>query len=86
MPGVAQVVSIGVCYSNQCLYSIDVLLLHLCDAGASCEQSKPGQGLDVCVPFQLHTHRKEKQVNRIPMIHPSQDLDLHQPKTKLIKY
>lgn len=37
MPGIAQVVSISVSHSDECLDSVDVLLLHLCDAGAGSE-------------------------------------------------
>lgn len=34
VPGVAQVVPIGVSHSDEGLDGVDVLLLHLCDAGA----------------------------------------------------
>lgn len=51
MPGVAQVVPIGVSHSDEGLDGVDVLLLHLCDAGAGCQQGEPGQSLDVGVSF-----------------------------------
>lgn len=53
MPGIAQVVPVGVGYSDQGLDGVDVLLLHLGDAGAGCQQGEPGQGLHVGVTFQL---------------------------------
>lgn len=34
VPGIAQVVSIGVSHGDERLDSVDVFLLHLCDAGA----------------------------------------------------
>lgn len=55
MPGVAQVVPISVGHSDQGLDSVDVLLLHLCDAGTGGQQGEPGQGLDVRIPLQLQT-------------------------------
>ncbi len=57
MPGVAQIVPVSVSHSNQRLDGVDVLLLHLCDAGTGCQQGEPGQGLNVCIPLQLHTGR-----------------------------
>lgn len=53
MPGVAKVVSVSVGHSDQGLDGVNVLLLHLCDAGRGCQQGEPGQSLDVCIPFQL---------------------------------
>lgn len=55
MPRVAQVVSISVGHSDQCLNGVNVLLLHLCDAGAGCQQGESGQGLDISVSLQLKT-------------------------------
>lgn len=57
VPGVAQVVAISVGHSDEGLDGVDVLLLHFCDAGASCEQGEPRQGLYVRVPLQLETER-----------------------------
>ena len=57
MPGVAQVVSVRVGYSDQGLDGVNVLLLHLCDAGTGRQQGESGQGLDVCVSLQLQTGR-----------------------------
>ena len=57
MPGVAQVVAVGVGHGDQRLDGVDVLLLHLRDAGAGRQQGEAGQGLDVGVTLQLqHTH------------------------------
>ena len=56
VPGVAQVVAVGVGHGDEGLDGVDVLLLHLSDAGAGSEQGEPGQGLHVRVPLQLHTH------------------------------
>lgn len=53
MPGVAQVVSVSVGHSNQGLDCVNVLLLHLCDAGTGCQQGESGQGLDIRISFQL---------------------------------
>lgn len=53
MPGVAKVVSISVGNSDQRLYSVNILLLHLCDAGAGCQQREPGQGLNIGISLQL---------------------------------
>lgn len=55
MPGVAQVVAVSVSHGDQRLNGVDVLLLHLCDAGAGGQQGEPGQGLDVSVSLQLQT-------------------------------
>lgn len=63
MPGVAQVVPVSVCYSDEGLNGVNVLLLHLCNAGASSEQCKPGQGLNICITLQLHTHTIHIRVN-----------------------
>lgn len=57
MPGVAQVVSISVGHSDQCLDGVNVLLLHLCDAGTGRQQGESGQGLDIRIPLQLQTGR-----------------------------
>lgn len=53
MPGVAQVVPIGVSHGDQRLYGVDVLLLHLGDAGTGRQQRESGQGLNVRISFQL---------------------------------
>lgn len=58
MPGVAQVVAISVGHSDEGLDGIDVLLLHFCDAGASCQQGEPRQRLYVRIPLQLETERE----------------------------
>lgn len=60
MPGVAQIVPISVSYSDESLNGVNVLLLHFCNAGTSCEQCKPGQGLDIGITLQLHTHTRFK--------------------------
>ena len=60
MPGVAQVVPVGVGHSDQGLDGVDVLLLHLCDAGAGCQQGESGQSLDIGIPLQLHTGSCER--------------------------
>lgn len=57
MPGVAQVVPISVCHSDEGLNGVNILLLHLCNAGASSEQCKPSQGLNIRITLQLHTHK-----------------------------
>ena len=59
MPGIAQVVAIGVSHSDERLDSVDVLLLHLCDAGAGRQQGKPSQGLHIGISLQLQTGRQE---------------------------
>lgn len=53
MPGVSQVIPVSVGHGDQGLNSVDVLLLHLGDAGAGRQQGEPGQGLDIGVPLQL---------------------------------
>lgn len=53
VPGVAQVVSVSVSHSDEGLDGVDVLLLHLCDAGAGRQQREAGQRLHVRVPLQL---------------------------------
>ena len=53
MPGVAQVVSVSVGDSDEGLDGVDVLLLHLRDTTAGCEQGEPRQGLDVRITLQL---------------------------------
>lgn len=53
MPGVAQVVAISVGHSDERLDGVNVLLLHLCDARAGCQQGEPCQGLHICIPLQL---------------------------------
>lgn len=53
MPGIAQVVPIGVSDSDECLDGVDVFLLHLCDAGAGSQQGKSGQCLDISISFKL---------------------------------
>lgn len=55
MPGVAQVVSISVGHCDQGLDGVNVLLLHLSDAGTGRQQSEPGQGLNVRISLQLWT-------------------------------
>ena len=56
VPGVAQVVAVGVGHGDERLDGVDVLLLHLRDAGAGSQQGEPRQGLDVRVSLQLqHT-------------------------------
>lgn len=57
MPGVAQVVSVSMSYSDQGLDGVNILLLHLCDAGTGCQQGESGQGLDICISLQLQTRR-----------------------------
>lgn len=57
MPGVAQVVAIRVCHSDQGLDGVDVLLLHFCDAGAGRQQGEPGQSLNVSIPLQLFKNK-----------------------------
>lgn len=49
MPGVAQVVPVSVGDGDQRLDGVDVLLLHLGDAGAGRQQGEPGQRLDIGV-------------------------------------
>lgn len=58
MPGVAQVVAISVGHSDKGLDGIDVLLLHLCDARASCQQGEPRQRLHVRISLQLVPRQK----------------------------
>lgn len=58
MPGVAQVVSISVGHSDQSLNSVNVLLLHLCDAGTGCQEGESGQSLNVRISLQLQTVRE----------------------------
>lgn len=58
MPGVAQVVAISVGHSDEGLDGIDVLLLHFCDARASCQQGEPCQGLHVRISLQLLPRQK----------------------------
>lgn len=55
MPGVAQVVSVCVSYSDQSLDGVYVLLLHLCDAGTGCQQGESGQSLHIRISLQLPT-------------------------------
>ena len=57
MPGVAQVVSVSVGHSDQGLDGVNVLLLHLCDAGTGCQQGESGQGLNIGISLQLQTGR-----------------------------
>ena len=64
MPGVAKVISISVRDSDEGLDGVNVLLLHLCDTGASCEQSEPGQGLDICISLQLQRHTQVRKQSR----------------------
>lgn len=59
MPGVPQVIAISVRHSDQGLDGVDVLLLHLCDAGAGCQQGEPGQSLNVRIPLQLLRNTKK---------------------------
>lgn len=61
MPGVAQVVSIGVGDHDKCLNGVNVLLFHLCDTWTGCEQRKPGQGLDVSISLQLQREWNRKE-------------------------
>lgn len=61
MPGVAQVVSVRVGHGDQGFDGVDVLLLHLRDAGAGRQQGESGQGLDVRVPLQLRINTKSTQ-------------------------
>lgn len=65
MPGVAQVVAVSVCHSDEGLNGVNVLLLHLRNAGTSCEQCKPGQGLNICITLQLHTNTKYIRVKNL---------------------
>jgi hypothetical protein len=60
MPGVAKVVAIGVSHSDECLYGVDVFLLHFCDAGAGCQQGKASKGLNIGISFQLKEKPKER--------------------------
>lgn len=53
MPGVAQIVPVGVGHGDQGLDGVDVFLFHLGDAGAGRQQGEPGQGLHVGVALQL---------------------------------
>lgn len=57
MPGVAQVVSISVGHSDQGLNGVNILLLHLCDAGAGCKQGESGQSLNIGISLQLPSDR-----------------------------
>jgi len=57
VPGVAQVVPVGVGHGDQRLDGVDVLLLHLRDAGARRQQREAGQRLDVRVSLQLRAGR-----------------------------
>ena len=61
MPGVAQVVSVGVCHGDEGLDGVDVFLLHLGYAGAGREQGEAGQGLDVGIPLQLSIEAERSQ-------------------------
>lgn len=47
MPRIAKVVPISVSHSDKCLDSVDILLFHLCDAGAGSQQCESCQGLDI---------------------------------------
>lgn len=61
MPGVAQVVAVGVGHSDEGLDGVDVLLLHLGDAGAGRQQREAGQRLHVRVPLQLLSRMGQKR-------------------------
>lgn len=53
MPGIPKIVAVGVSHCNKCLYSVDIFLLHLCDAGAGCQQGEASKSLNVGISFQL---------------------------------
>lgn len=53
MPGVPEVVAVGVSHRDERLYGVDVLLLHFCDAGAGGQQGEAREGLNVGISFQL---------------------------------
>lgn len=53
MPGVPEVVAVGVSHGDERLYGVNVLLLHLRDAGAGRQQGEARKGLDVGISFQL---------------------------------
>lgn len=58
MPRVAKVVAISVSHGDKCLYGVDVLLLHFCDAGAGCQQGEASKGLNIGISFQLEEKPK----------------------------
>lgn len=64
MPGVAQVVAVSVGHSDEGLDGVNVLLLHLCDARASCQQGEPRQRLHIRVSLQLFPRQKKKNKKR----------------------
>lgn len=57
VPGVSQVVAIGMGHCDQSLNGVNVLLLHLRNAGAGSQEGEACQGLDICIPLQLETDR-----------------------------
>lgn len=61
VPGVAQVVAIGVGHSDEGLNGVNVLLLHFWDARAGGQQGEPRQGLHIRIPLQLR-QKNEKVV------------------------
>ena len=53
VPGVPEVVAVSVSHGDERLYGVNVLLLHLRDAGAGRQQGEACEGLDIGISFQL---------------------------------
>ena len=58
VPGIPEVVAVGVSHSDERLYGVNVLLLHLRDAGAGCQQGEACKGLDIGISFQLQARQR----------------------------
>lgn len=57
MPRVSQIIPISVSHSDKSLDGINVLLLHLCDPSAGCEQCEASQSLHVRISLQLESSK-----------------------------
>ena len=58
VPGTPEVVAVGVGHSDERFYGVNVLLLHLRDAGAGRQQGEARKGLDVGISLQLQGRQR----------------------------